>query len=62
MSEDAKLAFGYLVKNKNILTFTDALKRVKFPTWKIRHNIIGLRIGVKTAGCSGLKYIEYAKD
>lgn len=52
------------MKNKNILTFTDsALKRVKFLMKDTSTDIIGLRIGVKTAGCSGLKYhIEYAKD
>ena len=26
-------------------------------------DVIGLRIGIKTAGCSGMKYnVEYAKD
>lgn len=52
------------MKNKNILTFSDsALKRVKFLMKDTSTDIIGLRIGVKTAGCSGLKYhVEYAKD
>ena len=50
--------------NKQILTITDAaLNRVKFLMKKTDNNIVGLRVGIKTAGCSGLKYnIEYAKE
>ena len=50
--------------NKQILNVTDAaLNRVKFLMKKTGNDIIGLRIGIKTAGCSGLKYnIEYAKE
>ena len=50
--------------NKQILTITDAaLNRVKFLMKKTGNDIVGLRVGIKTAGCSGLKYnIEYAKE
>ena len=50
--------------NKQILTITDAaLNRVKFLLKKTDNDIVGLRVGIKTAGCSGLKYnIEYAKE
>ena len=50
--------------NKQILTITDAaLNRVKFLMKKTDNDIVGLRVGIKTAGCSGLKYnIEYAKE
>ena len=48
--------------NKQILTITDAaLNRVKFLMKKAGNDIVGIRVGIKTAGCSGLKYnIEYA--
>ena len=48
---------------KEILTITEAaLNRVKFLMKKTDNDIVGLRVGIKTAGCSGLKYnIEYAK-
>ena len=50
--------------NKQILTITDAaLNRVKLLMKKTGNDIVGLRVGIKTAGCSGLKYnIEYAKE
>ena len=50
--------------NKQILTITDAaLNRVKFLMKKTGNDIVGLRVGIKTAGCSGLNYnIEYAKE
>ena len=50
--------------NKQILTITNAaLNRVKFLMKKTDNDIVGLRVGIKTAGCSGLKYnIEYAKE
>ena len=52
------------VENKNILTLTDdSLKRVKYLMSKSDGKVIGLRIGIKTAGCSGMKYhIEYAEN
>tara|TARA_E500000178_G_C16977455_1_gene734074 strand:+ start:1025 stop:1375 length:351 start_codon:yes stop_codon:yes gene_type:complete len=51
-------------ENKQILTITDsALNRAKFLINKTDSDVIGLRVGIKTAGCSGLKYnIEYAKE
>ena len=50
--------------DEQILTITDAaLNRVKFLMKKTGNDIVGLRVGIKTAGCSGLKYnIEYAKE
>ncbi len=50
--------------DKQILTITDAaLNRVKYLMKKTDNDIVGLRVGIKTAGCSGLKYnIEYAKE
>ena len=50
--------------NKQILTITDAaLNRVKLLMKKTGNDIVELRVGIKTAGCSGLKYnIEYAKE
>ena len=50
--------------NKQILTITNAaLNRVKFLMKKTDNDIVGLRVGIKTAGCWGLKYnIEYAKE
>ena len=50
--------------NKDILTLTDsALDRVRALIEKSDGDVIGLRVGVKTAGCSGMKYnVEYAKD
>ncbi len=51
-------------KNKEILTLTDeAVNRVKYLMSKSKGGVIGLRIGIKTAGCSGMKYqIEYAEQ
>ena len=51
-------------EKKPLLTLTDAAaNRVKYLMGKADKNIIGLRIGIKTAGCSGMKYnVEYAKD
>ena len=50
--------------NKQILTITEAaLNRVKLLMKNSGDDIIGLRVGIKTAGCSGFKYnIEYAKE
>jgi iron-sulfur cluster assembly protein len=46
------------------LTITDsAAKRVKDLIAKASEPVLGLRIGVKKQGCSGLSYVvEYAKD
>ena len=50
--------------NKDILTLTDtAIDRARALIEKSDGDVIGLRVGVKTAGCSGMKYnVEYAKD
>ena len=49
---------------KTLLTLTDAAaNRVKDLMSKADSEVIGLRIGIKTAGCSGMKYnVEYAKE
>ena len=49
---------------KPLLTLTDAaVNRVKNIMDNADSDVIGLRIGIKTAGCSGMKYnVEYAKD
>ena len=51
-------------EKKPLLTLTDAaVNRVKDLISKADSGVIGLRIGIKTAGCSGLKYnVEYAKE
>lgn len=48
----------------NALTLTDAAaERVKALMAKAPGEIVGLRIGVKARGCSGLSYdIQYAKE
>ena len=50
--------------NKPLLTLTDAAAdRVKSLMSEANSEVIGLRIGIKTAGCSGMKYnVEYAKE
>ena len=49
---------------KDILKLTERAKnRVKFLIKKSNGDVLGIRIGVKTAGCSGMKYhVEYASD
>ena len=49
---------------KPLLTLTDAAaNRVKNLMNDANSEVIGLRIGIKTAGCSGMKYnVEYAMD
>jgi iron-sulfur cluster assembly accessory protein len=49
---------------KPLLTLTDAAAdRVKSLMNGSNSEVIGLRIGIKTAGCSGMKYnIEYATE
>ena len=51
-------------EKKPLLTLTDAAaNRVKELMTQADSQVIGLRIGIKTAGCSGMKYnVEYAKD
>ena len=51
-------------EKKPLLTLTDAAaNRVKDLMSKADSEVIGLRIGIKTAGCSGMKYnVEYAKE
>ena len=50
--------------SKDILKLTkEAKDRVKVLIDRSKGEVIGLRIGVKTAGCSGMKYhVEYAKE
>ena len=50
--------------NKDILKLTkEAKDRVKLLIGRSKGQVLGLRIGVKTAGCSGMKYhVEYAKE
>ncbi len=47
-----------------VLTITDAAaSRVKALLAKADESVLGLRVGVKTRGCSGLSYsVEYAKE
>ena len=49
---------------KPLLTLTDAAaNRVKNLMNDANSEVIGLRIGIKTAGCSGMKYnVQYATD
>ena len=44
-------------EKKPLLTLTDsAANRVKDLMSKSDSGVIGIRIGIKTAGCSGIKY------
>ena len=51
-------------ETKPLLTITDAAAdRVKSLMNDSNSEVIGIRIGIKTAGCSGMKYnVEYATD
>ena len=51
-------------ENKPFLTLTDAAaNRVKDLMKNANSGVIGIRIGIKTAGCSGMKYnVEYATE
>jgi iron-sulfur cluster assembly protein len=51
-------------ENKPLLSLTDAAaNRVKSLMEETNSDVIGLRIGIKTAGCSGMKYnVEYANE
>lgn len=50
--------------SKPIVTLTDtAANRVRHLVSKGGNDVIGLRVGVSSKGCSGLSYVvEYAKD
>ncbi|MDA0763983.1 MAG: iron-sulfur cluster assembly accessory protein [Proteobacteria bacterium] len=51
-------------ENKPLLNLTDAAaNKVKSLMKETNSDVIGLRIGIKTAGCSGMKYnVEYATE
>ena len=51
-------------KKKPLLTLTDAAaNKVKVLMKNANSDVIGIRIGIKTAGCSGMKYnVEYATE
>ena len=51
-------------EKKPLLTLTDAAaNRVKDLMKNANSGVIGIRIGIKTAGCSGMKYnVEYAME
>ena len=51
-------------EKKPLLTITDAAAdRIKSLMNGSNSEVIGIRIGIKTAGCSGMKYnVEYATD
>jgi iron-sulfur cluster assembly protein len=51
-------------ENKPLLGLTDAAaNKVKNLMKETNSDVIGLRIGIKTAGCSGMKYnVEYATE
>ena len=51
-------------KNTPIISITDqASARVQEIVKGAESDVIGLRIGIKTAGCSGLQYtVEFAKE
>jgi iron-sulfur cluster assembly protein len=50
--------------NKPLLTLSDkAAEHVRGLVEKGGDGVIGIRVGIKTAGCSGMKYqVEYAYD
>ena len=60
MSTGQTPSFG----DKPIITLTErAAEQVRRLMGKADSAVLGLRVGVKTAGCSGLQYeIEYATD
>ena len=51
-------------EKKPLLTLTDAAaNKVKGLMKNANSGVIGIRIGIKTAGCSGMKYnVEYATE
>ena len=50
--------------SKSMITLTDsAAERVRSLISRSEKPVLGLRVGVKTRGCSGLSYfVEYAED
>ena len=50
--------------NKNIISLSeDAVTRINALVSKGESNVIGLRVGIKSSGCSGFKYnVEYAYE
>ena len=50
--------------NKQVISLTDkAIERIRHLVQKSDKKIAGLRIGVKSSGCSGFKYsVEYADE
>ena len=50
--------------SKPLLTLTDrAASHIRALVEKGGDGVIGIRVGIKTAGCSGMKYeVEYAHD
>ena len=59
-----KLILVIMKIDNNIITITDkAAERVQYLIKKGDENVLGLRIGVKSSGCSGFKYsVEYAVE
>ena len=53
-----------LNKQNDVITISDkAAERVKYLIQKGDNQVIGLRIGIKSSGCSGFKYsVEYANE
>jgi iron-sulfur cluster assembly protein len=53
-----------MLARRNIITLTDsAAERVKALIARSSEPVLGLRIGLKSKGCSGMSYsVEYAKE
>ena len=51
-------------KNKNIITLSqNAANRINDLVERADNKVIGLRVGIKSSGCSGFKYnVEYAYE
>ena len=52
------------INDKQVISLTDkAIERIRHLVQKSDKKIAGLRIGVKSSGCSGFKYsVEYADE
>ena len=50
--------------SRALLSLTDrAAERVREMVERAEEGVIGIRVGIKTAGCSGMKYhVEYANE
>ena len=61
--QDQILSDG-MAMNTPIVTLTEAAaEQAKKLMGRAEDGVIGLRVGIKTAGCSGLQYqVEYATD